>query len=229
MLVGAIGCLALLLLVQLPPVAIRSKDLRPGMQSYYEAQAQATYQPSPIPEANERRMPEGPLLQADPERELEAMRHEMSERLGIVIEVADTPANNLQGADVICTATSSSQPVVPETGVPPGVHINAVGAYRPDMAEIPPAIVSQSRVVVDHLDSALEEAGDLLQPLHQGLIQPSHIAVELGELVLGQTSGRANSDEITLFKSVGVAIQDLYAAASALENARRLGLGVSLS
>lgn len=154
---------------------------------------------------------------------------EMSERLEIVVDVADSPLKNLQDADVICTATSSSRPVLPEIEIPAGVHVNAVGAYRPDMAEIPATVVCQSRVVVDHLASALEEAGDLLGPLKQGLIKTTDIATELGDLILGRSICRGLRNEVTLFKSVGVAVQDLYAAAKALENARQLGIGVSLS
>jgi ornithine cyclodeaminase/alanine dehydrogenase-like protein (mu-crystallin family) len=154
---------------------------------------------------------------------------EMTHRLGIPVERSDTPAKTLADADVICTATSSSRPVFADSELPPRVHINAVGAYRPDMAEIPAAAVCRARVVVDHRASALEEAGDLLEPLRQGLIQPSHFAAELGDVVLGRSPGRRSADEITLFKSVGVAIQDLCAAARALDNARRLGLGTLLA
>jgi ornithine cyclodeaminase/alanine dehydrogenase-like protein (mu-crystallin family) len=154
---------------------------------------------------------------------------EMTRRLGVPVERADTPAANLAHADVICTASSSSKPVFADNELPPRVHINAVGAYRPDMAEIPAATVCRARVVVDHRESAFEEAGDLLEPLRQGLIQQSHFGTELGEVLLGRSPGRRCADEITLFKSVGVAIQDLCAAACALENARRLKLGVRLS
>jgi len=154
---------------------------------------------------------------------------EMAPRLGVPVERADTPARNLEDADVICTATSSSTPVFADNELPPGAHINAVGAYRPDMAEIPAAVVCRALVVVDHLASALEEAGDLLQPLRRRLIRESHFATELGDVVLGRSPGRRRDDEITLFKSVGVAIQDLCAAARALDNARRLGLGKLLT
>ena len=151
------------------------------------------------------------------------------EELGAPIFQATVAAAMEYEVDVICTATSSLQPVLPENEIPAGVHINAVGAYRPDMAEIPPSVVCQSRIVVDHRVSALEEAGDLLGPLQQGLIKTADLDLELGDLVRGRFIGRSHQNEITLFKSVGVAIQDLYAAAKALENARRLGLGVSLS
>ena len=152
----------------------------------------------------------------------------MTHRLGVPVERADTPAKNLADADVVCTATSSCKPVFADSGLLTGVHLNAVGAYRPEMAEIPAGVVCRARVVVDHRDSALEEAGDLLQPLRQGLIQQSHFETELGEVVLGRSPGRRHADEITLFKSVGVAIQDLCAAARVLANARQFGLGVQL-
>lgn len=134
----------------------------------------------------------------------------------------------MEGADVICTATTSSRPVFDDQAVAPGAHINAIGVFRPDMAEIPAATVRRARVVVDHRASALEEAGDLLIPLRAGWIDTEHFSTELGQVVLGLSPGRTGPDEITLFKSVGVAIQDLCAAARALANARRLGLGTPL-
>lgn len=154
---------------------------------------------------------------------------EMTDRLGVQVERADAPARNLADADVVCTATSSCQPVFADRELRAGVHINAVGAYRPEMAEIPASVVRRARVVVDHRASALEEAGDLLQPLRQGLIQRSHFDTELGDVVLGRSPGRRHADEITLFKSVGVAIQDLCAAARVLANVRQFGLGVQMS
>ena len=153
---------------------------------------------------------------------------EMASQLGVPVERADTSARNLADADVVCTATSSSSPVFAADELSQPVHINAVGAYRPETAEIPAEVVCRARVVVDHEASALEEAGDLIGPLNQGLIPPSHISTELGEILLGRAPGRLPGCEMTLFKSVGVAVQDLYAAAKAVENARRLGLGVEL-
>lgn len=152
----------------------------------------------------------------------------MTKRLGIDVEVAKGALENLQDADVIITATSSFQPVLPDSDIPTGVHINAVGAYRADMAEVPPTVVCRSRVVVDHHASAPEEAGDLLGPLQQRLIRTTHFDTELGDLLLGRSPGRSDAREMTLFKSVGVAIQDLYAAKKSLDNARRIGLGVPL-
>ena len=158
----------------------------------------------------------------------ERFAQEMSQQLGIAVQRAESPAEALRDADVICTATSSTTPVIADSNVPRGAHINGVGSYRPDMVEIPPDTVCRARVVVDHHASAMEEAGDLLAPLRAGLIGETHFSLELGSIVLGQDSGRVSADEITIFKSVGVAIQDLCAAARALANAQRLGLGTPL-
>lgn len=153
---------------------------------------------------------------------------EMTRQHGVPVERASSPAEALASADVICTATTSTSPVFADSELKPGVHINAVGSYRPEVVEIPAATVCRARVVVDHRASALEEAGDLLTPLRQGLIQESHFGTELGDIVLGRSPGRGSAEDVTLFKSVGVAIQDLCAAARALDNARRRGLGTCL-
>jgi len=153
---------------------------------------------------------------------------EISRQLNLPVERAASPKDALENADVVCTATTSSSPVFDDGDVNRGIHINAIGSYRPDVTEIPPATVCRARVVVDHRPSASEEAGDLLVPLKQGLITESHFHTELGEILAGKAKGRSSAAEITLFKSVGVAIQDLCAAARALENARRLGLGAPM-
>ncbi|NLH17347.1 MAG: ornithine cyclodeaminase family protein [Phycisphaerae bacterium] len=153
---------------------------------------------------------------------------ELSKRVGLPIERAKSPAQALIDADIVCTATPSPIPVFQDYELPPGVHINAVGSYKPQVSEIPPDTVCRARVVVDHRPSALEEAGDLLIPLKQGRINESHFSAELGEVLTGRAPGRKNSEEVTLFKSVGVAIQDLCAAWRALENARSRKLGVEL-
>ena len=128
-------------------------------------------------------------------------------------------------ADIICTATTSATPVFADADVKAGAHINAVGSYQPQVQEIPAETVARARVVVDSREAAPAETGDLIQPIRQGLISPEHIHAELGELVLGRRAGRRSPDEVTLFKSVGVAVQDAAAARAALERARQLGLG----
>jgi ornithine cyclodeaminase/alanine dehydrogenase-like protein (mu-crystallin family) len=145
---------------------------------------------------------------------------EMSRQLGLPVERTADSAQVLADADVICTATTSPVPVFDDRDVKPGVHINAVGSYKPTVTEIPAATVCRARVVVDHRASALEEAGDLLVPFRAGMIGEEVLGTELGQIVLGQKPGRTSADEITLFKSVGVAIQDLCAAARVLANGR---------
>lgn len=152
----------------------------------------------------------------------------MRRELGLAIEVAPTCAAAVQHADIICAATTSVAPLFDDRDVRPGTHINAIGVFQPDRAEVPAATVRRARVVVDHVASALEEAGDLLLPLRAGLIEEAHFKTELGQLVLGQQQGRTAAAEVTFFKSVGVAIQDLCAAERALTSARRLGLGTPL-
>jgi ornithine cyclodeaminase/alanine dehydrogenase-like protein (mu-crystallin family) len=150
---------------------------------------------------------------------------EMSQRLSLLVSVAKTPTEALGRADVICTATTSSSPVFNDADIRPGTHINAVGAYTPEMQEIPIETVLRARVVIDHHESSLAEAGDLLIPLRQGRMTEGHIYAELGEIASGRKAGRETRDEITLFKSVGVAVQDVAAAGAVLEAAQRLGLG----
>lgn len=155
--------------------------------------------------------------------------HEMSERLELDVRVADSPARAVRGADVICTATTSRAPVFDDADVQPGTHLNAIGAYTPEMQEIPPETVRRAKVVIDHHEAALAEAGDLLIPMDQGIITADHIHAELGEVVAGDKPGRESSEEITLFKSVGVAVQDVATANAVLEAARANGLGADVS
>jgi ornithine cyclodeaminase/alanine dehydrogenase-like protein (mu-crystallin family) len=167
---------------------------------------------------------EARVFDADAERATRLAR-EMAEQLGIPVTAAQSPADALAGAQVVCTATTSPVPVFADGDLAPGVHINAIGSYRPTVREIPGETVRRARVVVDHLPAALAEAGDLLIPMEEGLIGRDHVAAELGDIVLGRKPGRLAPDETTLFKSVGLAVQDLAAAVRVLANAERLGLG----
>lgn len=136
-----------------------------------------------------------------------------------------SPKEAVEAADIVCTATTSSTPVFDDSDLRSGVHINAIGSFQPHVQEIPAATVARALVVVDSRDAALEEAGDLIQPIEQGLIDGDPIHAELGELVLGRATGRPSESRITLFKSVGIAVQDAVAANAVLEEARRSALG----
>ncbi len=144
------------------------------------------------------------------------------------LETTTDAAAAVAQADVVCTATTSRTPVFADADLRPGSHVNAVGAYTPEMQEIPAVTVARATVVVDAVDAALAEAGDLLIPLHDGLVGRDHFARELGMLVAGTATGRTNDDEITLFKSVGNAVQDVVVARRAVDRARERGLGTEI-
>ena len=144
------------------------------------------------------------------------------------IHVARSSKEAIENADIICTATTSSMPVFDGRDVKPGTHISAVGAYTPEMCEIPSETILRARVFVDSRTACMEEAGDLIQPIRAGLFDESHIHAELGEIVLERKPGRETKDEITFFKSVGVAVQDAMAAQVALTNARTLNIGTEV-
>jgi len=158
----------------------------------------------------------------------EAFVREMSDRLAIPVATAEAE-RALPHCDVLCTATPATQTVFSNERLEPGVHINAVGSYRPEMCEIPEETVARALVVVDSRAACLAEAGDLIQPIEAGLIDASHIHAEIGEVAAGTSKGRTSEEQITLFKSVGNAVQDLAAASRALGRAEQLGLGVEIS
>lgn len=138
---------------------------------------------------------------------------------------ATDPRGAVEGADIICTATTSAVPVFDDVDISPGTHINGIGSYLPDMQELPEETIRRAKVVVDSREAALAEAGDLLLPIAKGRIGAGHIHAELGELVNEVKPGRTGSGEITLFKSVGIAAQDVFAAAALYRNATTLGIG----
>ncbi len=145
------------------------------------------------------------------------------------LRIAATSAQALAEADVICTATSAPTPLFNDAELRPGTHINGVGSYKPTMAEVPPATVARARLIVDQREAAWAEAGDLVQARDAGLIDASHVAGELGEVVAGGVVGRADDTEITFFKSVGNAVQDLAVAGLVLARAAELNLGVEVT
>jgi alanine dehydrogenase len=154
---------------------------------------------------------------------------EMSRTLGLKIHIASSPAEALQQADVVCTATTSTKPVFNDANLKPGTHINAVGAYTPEMQEIPEETIQRAKVVIDHQQASMAEAGDLLIPLKKGLISEDNIYAELGEIAAGLKPGRTSPEEITFFKSVGVAVQDVAAANAVLQAAEKMNLGIEIN
>ena len=165
------------------------------------------------------------IYDADPAKATLFAEEMKSKGLIKYVRVAANSQEAVQNADIICTATTSNQPVFEDRHVKPGTHISAVGSYTPDMQEIPAETLLRAKIFVDSRSASLEEAGDLIQPLRAGIFDESHIYGELGEVVLGRIPGRQSAEEITYFKSVGVAVQDAMAAQVALMNARKMGIG----
>lgn len=137
--------------------------------------------------------------------------NEMSKESGLPVEATDASTCAAE-SDVLCTCTSSDKPLFDGSLLRPGTHINAVGTFRPDTRELDSAAVSRSRIVVETYDGAPTEAGDLLIPMKEGAITRDNIVADLHELVGGKRPGRAGADQITVFKSVGCALEDLVAA-----------------
>lgn len=153
---------------------------------------------------------------------------QMAKALGIRVVAATSSADALAGADIVCTATTSSSPVFDDADLPKTVHINAVGSYQPQVREIAEATVVRSRIVVDQIKAALAEAGELIQPIESGALRRGAVNTELGQLLISPELSRSNQPNITLFKSVGLAIQDVHAAAEATRIAMKQSIGQRL-
>lgn len=135
----------------------------------------------------------------------------------------------IRGADIIVTATSSSRPVFSEA-LEPGVHVNAIGSYTSSMQELPSHVIANAdKVVVESIDSAMEEAGDLLIPINEGKFHRDSIHGELGLIIGGQLPGRDNDREVTVFKSVGLAVADVVVARYFYEKALKEQVGQNIS
>ncbi len=141
------------------------------------------------------------------------------------IDVASTAKEAISQADVVCTATTSTTPVFLDSDVKPGTHINAIGSFTPQMQELPAETVARALLVVDSREAVWAEAGDLIIAKKRGLITESSVHAEIGEIVAATKPGRSSADQVTLFKSVGNAVQDVSVGARILEEAKRKGLG----
>ncbi len=140
----------------------------------------------------------------------------------IHVEIAPQLDAACAEADIICCATTSTQPLVQAAHVPPGTHVDLVGGFRPDMREADDALIASASLFVDTAEGALSEAGDLVQPMMAGLISASSIRAELAGLARGEHAGRQHASEITVFKSVGTALSDLCAAELAWQGRQSL-------
>ncbi|HZT92520.1 MAG TPA: ornithine cyclodeaminase family protein [Gaiellaceae bacterium] len=128
------------------------------------------------------------------------------------VEEVGSAEDAVRFADVLVTATSAAEPIVRREWLRPGVHVNAVGSSIPTTRELDTATMAEAALFVDRRESTVNEAGDFLFPQREGAIGPEHIRAELGELILGTAQGRTRDDELTVFKSLGLAVEDLAAA-----------------
>lgn len=149
-------------------------------------------------------------------------------RHGVEVLPMDDPREALDGADLVCTVTGATEPVLRGDWLAPGAHVNAIGASVPPFRELDTAAVVRGRLFVDSKAAALAEADDIRVPLREQAIDENHIVGELAELVPGRVAGRTRADEITLFKSVGLAVEDLAAARHVYERARERGAGTAI-
>ncbi|HWS90356.1 MAG TPA: ornithine cyclodeaminase family protein [Pyrinomonadaceae bacterium] len=145
------------------------------------------------------------------------------------VEAAETVEEAVRGADIVVTATNSAEPVVRREWVSDGAHVNAVGACQPHARELDAATVAASSLFVDSVESLVNESGDYLLAAREGAVGPEHVRAELGEVLAGKRPGRTSDGEITLFKSLGLAIEDLAAAAYLYDRCRETGAGTWVS
>lgn len=150
---------------------------------------------------------------------------EVSKELGVQVVRVESARDAVRGSGVVVTASTSKTPVVEGAWLEEGTHVNAIGSHTPDARELDAAAVKRAKLVVDSKEAALKEAGDLIIPIAEGLFSQDHIFAELGEIVTGRKSGRESDSEITVFKSQGLAIQDISTARKVYELATKTGVG----
>jgi ornithine cyclodeaminase len=148
---------------------------------------------------------------------------------GLPVAPMSDSASAVENADIVVLVTASPVPVVRDEDIAPGTHICAIGACRPTQREMPTALVARARLFVDSRDAALVESGDVVLPIKEGAFGADHIAGELGAVVLGQCEGRRSNKEVTVFKSLGMAVEDVVAAQLAVERAVAAGLGTGFT
>lgn len=154
---------------------------------------------------------------------------DMRPHVSMPLRATATAEEAVRGADLIVLVTSSPTPVIDDAWVSPGAHVVSVGACRPDQREMPPALVARARLYVDSRAAALVESGDVVQGIKDGLFGPDHVRGELGEVVLGRVGGRSDDQQITIFKSLGMAVEDVVAADLVYRRAVDTGTGTELT
>jgi ornithine cyclodeaminase len=166
----------------------------------------------------------------DPEIRIWARKLEAAEQLAAEVGAiaAPSPDAALFGADVVCTTTAATEPVVERRWLSRGAHVNAVGACIPTARELDTETMAHASLFVDRRESALNEAGDYVIAAAEGAIGPDHVEAELGEVLAGLHPGREHEDELTVFESLGIAVEDLAAAELLVRRARAEGAGAEV-
>jgi ornithine cyclodeaminase/alanine dehydrogenase-like protein (mu-crystallin family) len=145
------------------------------------------------------------------------------------VEAAESAEAALRGADMVVVATSSVMPAIRSEWVEDGAHVIAIGACRPSQQELDPALVARARLVVDSRAAALVESGDIVKPIREGRFGEDHVAAEIGDVINGTKAGRTGEREVTLYKSLGLAVEDVTAAGLAFRRAAAKGMGLTLT
>jgi len=143
-------------------------------------------------------------------------------------EIIKSSPDEVVKSDIICTATSSATPIFDGNKVKEGTHINGIGSHTPGARELDTNIIKRSKFIGDSKTACFNEAGDIMIPLKEGAIKESHFYAELGEIITGKKTGRTNDNEITLFKSNGLAIQDAATAKLIHDKAIEIGIGIKI-
>jgi len=144
---------------------------------------------------------------------------EQSAKYGIPVTPYESAREAVEGADIVCTVTPSTEPYLRREWVKPGTHINAVGTFTPATREVTSELVAASRFYADQVEAMKKECGEYLIPLSEGLITESHIIGSIGDILLGRVPARRNETEITLFDSLGLAVEDVMCARFLLADA----------
>ena len=157
-----------------------------------------------------------------------AVKKDLAAEIGVPIEVTECAEYSVRDADLVVTATTAKAPIVKSDWLKPGVHINAVGSHRPDLREIDGGTLSCSKVVVDSREAIMAECGDVLLAIREKSFSEQGVHAEIGEVLAGTKSGRTSAEEITLYKSVGIAIQDVATAQLVYQKALSQNVGVNV-
>jgi ornithine cyclodeaminase/alanine dehydrogenase-like protein (mu-crystallin family) len=162
-----------------------------------------------------------------PER-AKALGSDLSATLGIAVHVAEDARSAVEDADIVSLATTSTEPVISAEWIRPGCHLSVLGAHTLSSREVDSRTVARARVYAESREALFAEAGDIVIPIREGLIAETHVLGEIGQVAAGQVLGRVADDDVTLFKSTGIGVQDLAAAQAVYERALRSGLGTDM-